>query len=91
MKHFRRILTCIIAAAIVFGGAAGIFGPGGSGRRASAAPGIVAGVERERPLSLLDLTPTMAALLGVDPHPDWRGQAVTELLPAPLPAREPVH
>ena len=32
-----------------------------------------------------------AALLGVDPHPDWRGQAVTELLPAPLPAREPVH
>ena len=50
-----------------------------------------AGVERQGPLSLLDLAPTMAALLGVDPHPDWRGQAVTELLPAPLPAREPVH
>ena len=58
---------------------------------AAAGPGIVAGVERQGPLSLLDLAPTMAALLGVDPHPDWRGQAVTELLPAPLPAREPVH
>ena len=64
---------------------------------AVAGPGIVAGVERERPLSLLDLTPTMAALLGVDPHPDWRGQAVADLLPAPLPdlsvrpARELVH
>jgi arylsulfatase A-like enzyme len=58
---------------------------------AAAGPGIVAGVERQGPLSLLDLAPTMAALLGVDPHPDWRGQSVTELLPAPLPAREPVH
>ena len=64
---------------------------------AVAGPGIVAGVERQGPLSLLDLTPTMAALLGVDPHPDWRGQAVADLLPAPLPdlsvrpARELVH
>ena len=48
-------------------------------------------------IALLDLAPTMAALLGVDPHPDWRGQAVADLLPAPLPdlsvrpARELVH
>ncbi|OQA68648.1 MAG: Subtilisin E precursor [Firmicutes bacterium ADurb.Bin262] len=58
MKHFRRILTCIIAAAIVFGGAAGIFGPGGSGRRASAAPGIVAFDTGDRRVSELKQTVT---------------------------------
>ena len=43
--------------------------------------GVRVGVTVARPLSLLDLAPTMAALLGLDPHPDWHGQVVAELLP----------
>ncbi len=41
-----------------------------------AGPGISQGVELEHPLSLLDLTPTMTRILGLAPHPDWRGSVV---------------
>lgn len=41
-------------------------------------PGIVQGREEEQPLSLLDLAPTLAAILGVAPHPDWRGRMLGE-------------
>jgi hypothetical protein len=45
-----------------------------------AGPGIRKGQELDRPLSLLDLTPTMASILGLAPHPDWRGRVLTEAL-----------
>ena len=41
-------------------------------------PGIVQGREGEQPLSLLDLAPTLAAIVGVAPHPDWRGRMLGE-------------
>jgi arylsulfatase A-like enzyme len=44
-----------------------------------AGPGIPQGVELEQPLSFLDLAPTMAKILGVAPHPDWRGGIIGEL------------
>lgn len=43
-----------------------------------AGPGIVQDREEVQPVSMLDLTPTMAALLGVAPHPDWRGRMLVE-------------
>ena len=41
-------------------------------------PGIRQGEEIEQPLSLLDLTPTMAGILGLAAHPDWRGRVLAE-------------
>jgi len=42
-------------------------------------PGLRKGQTLDRrPLSLLDLAPTMAALLGVAPHPDWHGRVLAE-------------
>jgi predicted AlkP superfamily pyrophosphatase or phosphodiesterase len=41
-------------------------------------PGVLQGRLEEKPLSLLDLTPTMASLLNVAPHPDWRGRTLAE-------------
>lgn len=41
-------------------------------------PGIVQGREDEQPLSMLDVAPTLAAILGVAPHPDWRGRTLAE-------------
>jgi predicted AlkP superfamily pyrophosphatase or phosphodiesterase len=43
-----------------------------------AGPGLRKGVALDHPLSLLDLAPTMAAILGLAPHPDWRGRVLTE-------------
>ena len=43
-----------------------------------AGTGIAQGLSVEQPVSLLDLAPTMAALLGVAPHPDWRGRMLAE-------------
>jgi predicted AlkP superfamily pyrophosphatase or phosphodiesterase len=43
-----------------------------------AGPGIRQGVVVEQPVSLLDLAPTMAAILGLAPHPDWRGRMLAE-------------
>jgi hypothetical protein len=48
-----------------------------------AGPGIRKGEELDRPLSLLDLTPTMAGILGLAPHPDWRGRVLVEALHRP--------
>ncbi len=44
-----------------------------------AGPGIRKGAELEQPLSFLDLAPTMAKILGVAPHPDWRGSIIGDL------------
>ena len=41
-------------------------------------PGIRKGEELARPLSLLDLAPTMAGILGLAAHPDWRGGVLAE-------------
>ena len=43
-------------------------------------PGILRGVELQQPLSFFDLTPTMARILGVAPHPDWRGTDIENQL-----------
>ena len=50
-----------------------------------AGPGIVAGVELDRDISALDLTPTMAKILDIPCHPVWRGRVVEELF-VPQPA-----
>ncbi len=50
-----------------------------------AGPGIRQGVELEQSLSLLDLAPTMAEILGLAPHPDWQGGIIDDLFqPSPL-------
>jgi predicted AlkP superfamily pyrophosphatase or phosphodiesterase len=41
-------------------------------------PGIRKGEEIKHPLSLLDVTPTKAGILGLAPHPDWRGRVLAE-------------
>ncbi|WP_448875136.1 alkaline phosphatase family protein [Desulfobulbus propionicus] len=41
-------------------------------------PGVAQGLVVEQPVSLLDLTPTMASILGLAPHPDWRGRVLAE-------------
>lgn len=46
-------------------------------------PGIGRGIEVTRPVSLLDLAPSMARILGIAPHPDWRGGAIDELFRRP--------
>ena len=43
-----------------------------------AGPGIAKGLVVEQPVSLIDLAPTMASILGVAPHPDWRGRMLAE-------------
>lgn len=48
-------------------------------------PGIVAGVELDREISALDLTPTMAKILDIPCHPVWKGRVVEELF-VPQPA-----
>ena len=47
-------------------------------------PGIGRGVEITRSVSLLDLAPSMARILGIAPHPDWRGGAIDELFRRPM-------
>jgi predicted AlkP superfamily pyrophosphatase or phosphodiesterase len=47
-------------------------------------PGIRHDLERERTVSLLDLAPTMARILGLAPHPDWQGDAAEEMLRRPV-------
>lgn len=43
-----------------------------------AGPGIRKGLVLDDPVSLLDLAPTMTAILGLAPHPDWQGRILTE-------------
>ena len=70
--------------------------PGGSGAMPAGAeaeaamlplilrgPGIGRGIEVTRPVSLLDLAPSMARILGIAPYPDWRGGAIDELFRPP--------
>ena len=49
-------------------------------------PGVESGVTHDAPISLLDLVPTMADAVGVDPDEDWRGRS---LLPVLRGEREP--
>lgn len=42
-------------------------------------PGVIKGRELEQAPSLLDLAPTMAAILGLAPHPDWQGRMLAEM------------
>ncbi len=43
-------------------------------------PGVRKGQRLEHPPMLVDLAPTMAAMLGLAPHPDWRGRVLAEVL-----------
>ncbi len=47
-------------------------------------PGHVPAVRREEPVSHIDLMPTVAAWLGVPPHPSWQGQSFRETTPSGL-------
>ncbi|NUM46651.1 MAG: alkaline phosphatase family protein [Anaerolineales bacterium] len=42
-------------------------------------PGLRQDYEISSPLSLLDTAPTLAHLLGLNPHPQWEGRVVTEI------------
>lgn len=42
-------------------------------------PGMHKGFELESATSLLDIAPTLAAILGLAPHPDWRGRVLAEV------------
>lgn len=44
-----------------------------------AGPGIAAGVELDREVSALDITPTLAKILEIPPHPVWQGRVVEEI------------
>ena len=50
-------------------------------------PGIAQGMELTRPINIVDLTPSMARILGIAPHPDWRGNTIEELFKRPAPTR----
>lgn len=42
-------------------------------------PGIRRGYRIKAPVSVLDIAPTLARLLGIRPHPDWEGRCVDEV------------
>lgn len=42
-------------------------------------PGIRNGYQIDRPVSLLDTAPTIARMLGIEPHPRWEGECVKEI------------
>jgi predicted AlkP superfamily pyrophosphatase or phosphodiesterase len=44
-----------------------------------AGPGIRSGYDIQGAVSLLDTAPTLAAILGIQPHKDWEGSCITEL------------
>jgi arylsulfatase A-like enzyme len=46
-------------------------------------PGFKAGLSITSPLSVLDIAPTLATLLGIAPHRSWEGKAVGEILVGP--------
>jgi len=41
--------------------------------------GIRAGHTIEAPVSLLDTAPTLARLIGVEPHREWEGRCIEEI------------
>jgi predicted AlkP superfamily pyrophosphatase or phosphodiesterase len=53
-----------------------------------AGPGIRRGYEIQGPVSLLDTAPTLAQALGIDPHPEWEGKLVEEILATPGPLQQ---
>jgi predicted AlkP superfamily pyrophosphatase or phosphodiesterase len=44
-----------------------------------AGPGVRRGYEVNAQVSLLDIAPTLARVLGIRPHPDWEGRCVEEV------------
>jgi predicted AlkP superfamily pyrophosphatase or phosphodiesterase len=44
-----------------------------------AGPGIRTNYEIKSPVSLLDTAPTLARILGFDPHPEWEGHCIDEI------------
>lgn len=56
-----------------------------------AGPGIVAGVELDREVSSLDLTPTMAKILNISTHPVWKGRVVEEFFIQKQVESLPIH
>ena len=44
-----------------------------------AGPGIRTGYDIQGPVSLLDTAPTLAAVLGIEPHREWEGSCVMEI------------
>lgn len=50
-------------------------------------PGIAQGIELMRPINIVDLTPSMARILEIAPHPDWRGNTIEELFRRLVPTR----
>ena len=48
-----------------------------------AGPGIRRAYEIQGPVNLLDTAPTLARALGIEPHPEWEGRPVEEILAAP--------
>ena len=44
-----------------------------------AGPGVRRGYEIAAQVSLLDIAPTLARVLGIRPHPDWEGRCAEEL------------
>ena len=46
-------------------------------------PGIRQGRVLDAPVSILDLTPTMADILGLAAHPDWQGRVIEEIFDRP--------
>jgi len=57
-----------------------------------AGPGIMKGVRVDTPVSTVDLMPTLAGLLGVQPPQEWQGASLAGFLRAdrPSPAPRPV-
>jgi predicted AlkP superfamily pyrophosphatase or phosphodiesterase len=44
-----------------------------------AGPGIRSGFEIQSQVTLLETAPTLARILGIEPHPDWEGHCVDEI------------
>lgn len=47
-------------------------------------PGIRSGYQIGREVSLLDTAPTIAQILGIEPHPRWEGECVNEIFQNPV-------
>jgi hypothetical protein len=44
-----------------------------------AGPGIRPDYEIQSDVSLLETAPTLARILGIDPHPEWLGHCIDEI------------
>lgn len=44
-----------------------------------AGPGIRSGYEIQSPVTLLETAPTLARVMGIEPHPEWDGRCIEEI------------